>query len=259
MEQLRQQIHQSPDSYEDLSVLPAIKDMKKHYKLELKILVAGRSGSGKSTLVNALFACTDASVTKEGCTKGVRCCNSIANGVTIHICDYDVVFQQQDVKYIPMIGKADKGYDLSLFCINMAATRPDIIDTMEALSKAFSKEDLDYWNNTIIVLTFANVLPHASITEDSAQQDKIFKRELKSWKKIIKEVLIEYVGVPTTTAEKVPIIPAGYYRKPHLFYIRNWLSELWMQCLLRTNELAAASLLVANASRIHYPRESLYV
>lgn len=264
-ERLMQDIQQLPESFEDLSALPAIQEMMMHHDMELKVLVAGQTGTGKSTLVNALSASNEAKVSgisRDGCTKEVRCYKRVVNSVAIEIYDtpgLQDVSQLQDVEYIKMMERACKGYDLSLFCVSMRETRlpksGSNVATMTALSKAFSNEQ--YWNSTVIVLTFANVVPQAHVAQDAEQQNRIFKHEFEAWKKVIKEALIEDVGVPPSIADKVPIIPAGHYHKPCLFSQQNWLSNLWLQCFCRLKESAAASMLVANASRITSPDRAI--
>lgn len=263
-ERLHEELERLPESFEDLSSLSTIQEMMRHYDMNLKILVTGKVGNGKSTLVNALTGSRDAEeggLSTERCTKEVNCYMRNANGVNIEIYDSPGLqdeSQQKNVRYIEMMQRACRGYDLSLFCISMTETRllktsHDII-TMKALTTAFGEE---YWKRTVIVLTLANSIPQATTTENVEEKNEIFEREYEDWKTKIKEVLTKQVELPSSIADNVPIIPAGHYKMKHLFNQQYWLGNLWLQCFLRLDESAAAAMLVANASRLTSPDRAI--
>ena len=84
-----------------------------------------------------------------------------------------------------------------------------------------------------------------------AAKAEAFDKAIQKWKEAIIEILIENVKVPEDTVKNMRIVPAGYYRKPHLLGYKFWLSTLWFQCLgaIPTEE-GKLALWKINASRM---------
>ena len=107
---------------------------------------------------------------------------------------------------------------------------PDVL-AMEKLTKAFGP---DFWNTTIIVLTYANTMEAFNVEwEYLSEKDKAkaFQTKIQEWKDQIREILTEDIKVPKEIVQSIRIVPAGHARKPHLPGIEYWLTHLWFQCV----------------------------
>lgn len=239
------EVEQLPESLEQLLCLRVVKESL-HQRKELKILVAGKIATGKSTLVEALIG--ECRRVDTRVTKTVQVYVREIIGIVIKVYDTPPLHdssQLLDMAHIENMQRSCDGCDLFLFCISMLETRlrrnsPDVI-IMESLSKIPR-----LWERTVIVLTFANALPILQCAENPEEKHDLFTREYECWKTVIKDILIKDVGLPSSTAKKIPIIPAGHYRAPHLPGQMYWLTALWLHCFIKLEEMSAAVMPVAN-------------
>ena len=133
----------------------------------VKILVVGKTGSGKSTLINGLFGSDKAEVghTLESETKNVQFFQEVYDSESkngekfkVTICDSPGFRDSSlsDEEYIKMLKLTTcNDPDLVLYVVSMRETRwtADQVETITYVNKALGKE---IWNNTLLVLTFAN-------------------------------------------------------------------------------------------------------
>ena len=126
---------------------------------------------------------------------------------------------------------------MTIYCIRLLDIRfvrgesnPDV-RAMRKLTEIFGNE---FWSNTIIVLTFANILEPLNVEWKRFSPDdkgKAFTAKIEQWKEQIQEILIGDVQVPEAIVKSISMIPAGHYGEPHLPGRRFWLSTLWWYSL----------------------------
>ena len=230
------------------------------------VLVCGRTGTGKSTLVNGIIG---KRVAKEGD-------KVIEHGETSETVRYSMKIDDVDVTVWDSPGLQDgsdndvqSGYisdmrekcstvNLTLYCVKMIEKRfphsrsdnPDV-NAMARITEVFGP---DFWRNTIVVLTFANVVEAVNADWedlDISAKKEAFEKEVKSWRDIIQRVLMEEINVPEEIAKSVVVVPAGHSRKHKLPDRDYWLSTLWGECIGVTNTPESKLALVRiNATRI---------
>ena len=105
---------------------------------------------------------------------------------------------------------------------------------IEKVSYAFGMEN--FWQNTLIVLTFANDITPPKSRRNAESPVALFERLILEWKTVLRRTLIEKAHITREVAENVPIVPAGYSEQPSLPAAKSdcWLSTLWFECLNRT-------------------------
>ncbi len=100
------------------------------------------------------------------------------------------------------------------------------------MKKFTSEFGPQFWNNTVIVLTFFNYIAgdvHFKYLQPDSQKVAIEAR-LVEWKSQLVHILTHNVKINQKAAEKIIIVPAGYYRERHLPVCEYWLSNLWYHC-----------------------------
>ena len=223
-------------------------------KKRLRILVTGRTGAGKSALVNSIVG------------KYVAIEGDSPEGETVKVTRYDKKFGDVDVWIYDSPGLQDgikdkkaegqylrdlqdncKEVDLNLYCVKMNdRMRESEEDAIIKLSKSFGMNE--FWQNTSIVLTFANeVKPPKSSTPEV-----FFSKRMEQWKTLLSRMLIKGAHIAEEVVKNIPIIPAGYSDEPALPAAKcdYWLSDLWFQCLDRTRNIGKPILLNLNLERL---------
>jgi len=219
----------------------------------LSILITGKSGTGKSSLVNALVGEPVAEVgrNKVHCTDTVTAHKIDIESVEIRVWDSPGLLDDDegnDERYLAeMKSKLPKQLDLVIFCSKMDETRfrRDDRDTFSILTAHFGKE---LWKNAVIALTFADKVDDPDVSDKKAY----FLQEAANWRKVITKFLSEKLKLNPELIESLPIIPTGYYRRPHTALPNgaDWLSEFWMACFNVARDSAGICLYKLNRDRV---------
>ncbi len=151
---------------------------------------------------------------------------------------------------------------LKLFCIDCSQTRfvrgndnKDFV-VMKKFTDAFGTE---FWSNTIIVLTIANLVTSFNPswkTLPPAEMKREFKQYIDEFKQLVQTILKEDLELPEELVSKIKIVPAGYYNERSLPDREYWLSNFFFECLdaLPSPE-AKGALLNLNLSRFKAANE----
>ena len=235
----------------------------------IKFLVTGKTGTGKSSLINGLAGKEVATVGDGLDPETIK-----VKGFPVDILDVKVMLYdspglqdglENEVEYLKDMEKTCKGVDLVLYTIKMIETRLDNSDrsAMHKLTCAFGAE---FWDHAMFVLTFANLVEDPVVkyrNYSDRHQEEFFEKKLNLWKKKLPEVLKDMQSKPCsngdtirispTTANRIPILPAGYPTQPHLPGHPYWFSKIWEASILLLDTEAQILMLTANQDRIKPP------
>ena len=244
------------------AVLSKVRRLQSEGKGGLRILVTGRTGAGKSSLVNSIVgeyvAEEGDNLPYTGITKVAKYEKKVGDiEVTIYESpDLQDGFDDQEVAklYLKDLEENCGEVDLKLYCVKMTDRMYETEETaIIKLSNSFGMDE--FWRNTLIVLTFANkVKPPRS---GSLTLVDHYKKRLVQWKTVLQRTLTEKAQITEEVVENVPIVPAGFSAEPSLPAAKcdYWLSELWLQSLDRTKDIAKPILLSINWERLQALKE----
>ena len=220
---------------------------------DFNILFAGLTGSGKSALANAFLGVRELGhkdALKEGDIISKPCTENV-EGQTSSVIKPEVGFRVWDtpgfkdgrkhqMKYQKQMACVWSKYhpgDLVIYCIK-ADTRfvegkdnPNI-KVMINLTKKFGT---DFWENAVIVLTFANTLeamnPTWGVLKSREEKAEKFRSKVQEYNDQIKKLLREDVQLKQDIVDKIKVVPAGHYTNQGLLDRNYWFTTLWFACL----------------------------
>lgn len=217
-----------------MSVEDAVREKLKGVS-EVNIVVVGCYGVGKSTLINSLFFETGHKYTEKA-MKGHAITEAKdpyvleINGVKYNIYDSPGLQDgiEDELDHLQWISQQHDKIHLVIYCTRMGeAVRPAEIEAMKNVTTAFTES---IWNNTVIALTFANMVEAVDPDmEDDYYFEKVRKEKVENLKSIFKEFSFE-----EATLEKIKqnIYPVGSARKLILpGQSQDWRIDFWRGCL----------------------------
>ena len=206
---------------------------KGHEYSRLGVLVVGKTGTGKSRLINNIFAeyVAEEGDDLESETEGIVEHRGQVRGTEVIVHDTQGLADTKsadDEQILEKIGKliASNLIDLTVFCVSMKDTRldRDIKRTFIELNRMGLN-----WENTIIVLTFADEF-HVP-PKQKEKRAQYFPEKVTKWRESIQKELKESVGLPPEIAGKIAVYPATYDYDEPLPSKEDWYSPLWLGIL----------------------------
>ena len=226
-------------------------------KSGLRIVVTGKTGVGKSTLLSTflgfdIFAEGDSFDPVTTHVKEYK--HNMRNGVKITVWDCSGLQDNSgyEDQYLEELKAKTKGnIHLMLYCINMLETRSDL-HWGSAVDRITSILGKDIWNNTALVLTFANIY-EMRLTKDqgmtSKKAQKVFNEKVKEWQKKFQEKLQSIDGISRSTIDELKVLAAGKDSHIPLFGNKDWYSELWIEMFTRVKPEAKKAVFRLNEDR----------
>ena len=228
-------------------------------KAQIEILISGRIGVGKLPLVNAIVGKEVAKFGKElhVQTRNVRCYKmATEEGVEVVVWDSPGLQDGSgnEEEYLAQLKEKCSNVDIIIYCIDISATRSSLAE-YEAEESNFNDINMltatfgpQWWKHSIFVMTRANLLEARLEVRQGDALEQHFNDILKAWEKKIHGALSE-AGVPEKLVEEVPVVPAGYIKKPHLPGHEYWLSQLWSAFLKRAKQHCQPQIVKLNQGR----------
>ena len=215
----------------------------------LTILLIGESGVGKATLVNGIIG-EELIVRNQSSVQLIS--KREINGIDVTVIDTAEILDAEEDEIEEIKNEAAKGVDLVLFCIQMTQVRFRRND-IELIWKVREVFPVEIWNNAIFILTYANQLRRAG-----EPYENHFMEKLSQWKDVLLNAVEEHGKAAQEVAQKIPVIPAGYYKDSNLPYCdewtnrnkcENWFGKLWYMVLERVQCGKKIALLEINRNR----------
>jgi hypothetical protein len=134
-----------------------------------------------------------------------------------------------------------KPVDLVLYAIRMDDTR--FRPAEEELLQDLLKCGIDFWNKSLVVLSFANRVGSVNSKNREEKSKAILMMKHEQWKKRALSVLLvstvssEY-KLPNEVLNHIPFAPVGHHTEPKLFD-KLWMSDLVKCMLVRMGESEA--------------------
>ena len=191
----------------------------------VSLVIVGRAGVGKTALANAISK-EDLGTESNGLdADSTEFLDYSTNhqGVDIKICDSPGLqgnFSQDQDNFLTTLKEKVDQCDVVIYCLRMDAVRLEKMD-VENIKLISQSLGVDFWNKTVVALTFANLVtcPPSHQADDSSKKSWLNQRA-QDWQTELRSRLYE-AGIPEDVADKIPLLPVGY-NKPTLYFPNPW-------------------------------------
>ena len=188
----------------------------------ISLFVIGKSATGKSTLAHGLLGLSSEEIDKRGqafSSAGVSVEEIDARGVTAKMFTWKSPELKQPELEDSIITQIRK-VDFVLLTLRMDDTRirPEDKTILRKLGHIFGTQ---MWEKTVVTLTYANRVDYIDreSIEEKKSKSHLEKRKAE-WMKATHTILVQE-KIPHDLMCSIPILPAGYYKKPEL-YDESW-------------------------------------
>ena len=181
----------------------------------LTTLVMGETGTGKSTLINALLGKKIANVASgpTETTTSLKCYTGCVGKVDVTVMEiHNLDMDHVRVHTSKLEKNSLNGVDVVYICQKLYDRhRPSTIETLRRLSVVFGRE---IYKKAVFVMTFANEIPKSwGRKTDTKTLQKNLEKDWNNQAAVIRSGLQKELHMTQEEADKVLILPAGYYEK----------------------------------------------
>lgn len=230
---------------------------------ERKMLVIGKTGVGKSALINALAGneVSPESDMETGTYNVEKIVAELSNGIKVTFYDTPGLHDAKgkEKEYLRQIIDISKDIDLVVYCNKVTDTRITEEDcaTLCEFTRVLGEE---FWNNTIIALTFANMVQPKTNIRDPAMRKQALEEKVKLMSTKLQEVLQSKAKLSSNLAKSIPIVPVGYHSEEGLILAngRHWFTDFWWACVSKIKAAGQAAIIKGYLDRFDEEKKNQY-
>ena len=188
----------------------------------IHLFVIGKSATGKSTLTHGLLGLSDEEIDKSGqalSPAGISVEEKYARGVKAKVFTWVSPELEQPELEDSIITQICE-VDCVLLTLRMDDTRmrPGDKTIFRKLGRIFGTQ---MWEKTVVILTYANRVDYIDRESGQEKKSKSYLEARKAeWINATQAILVQE-KIPHDLMCSIPILPAGYYKKPEL-YDESW-------------------------------------
>ena len=188
----------------------------------IHLFVIGKSATGKSTLTHGLLGLSDEEIDKRGkalSPAGISVEEKDARGVKAKVFIWGSPELEQPELEDSIITQI-REVDFVLLTLRMDDTRmrPGDKTILRKLGRIFGTQ---MWLKTVVALTYANRVDYIDRESGQEKKSKSYLEARKAeWTNGIRTILVQE-KIPHDLMCSIPILHAGYYKKPEL-YDESW-------------------------------------